>query len=86
MSKKSLLLCAILVVSGPAVAQTTTPPAKPDAPVGQPGLASPNVETPPGGIPRGVVPAPRGVDPDMVAKPPANTGTMPVIPPPASAK
>ena len=88
-TRRSLaLLCAVLTSGAPALAQSITPPAKPDAPTpGQPGVASPNAETPPGGIPRGLVPAPRNVDPGMVEKPPAAaSGTMPIIPPPAAAR
>ena len=88
-TRRSLaLLCAVLTSSAPALGQSVTPPAKPDAPLpGQPGFASPNAQTPPGGVPRGVVPAPRNVDPGMVERPPAAaSGTMPVIPPPAAAR
>jgi len=73
----------ILVLATPALAQT--PPAAP--PANPPVPAKPNAETPPGGIPRGVVPPPSGVDPGMVAAPPVPTqGTMPVIKPPATAR
>ena len=77
----SLALLGAILTASPAMAQTAAPQAKPGA------LASPNAETPPGGIARGVVPPPRGMDPGMVAKPPVSgRGTMPVIPPPAAAR
>jgi len=73
------LMAVVGVMSADALAQTS-PPASPAVP------AKPNAETPPGGMPRGVVPPP-SVDPGMVTQPPAAvTPTMPVIKPPAMAK
>ena len=84
------LFCAAIAVAGPASAQPTpgTPPSAQTGP-NAPGSAqqTPNAETPPGGIARGVIPAPRAVDPGMVAPPPASAqGTMPVLKPPAAAR
>ena len=74
-------LCSLSAVAGAACAQTgpTPPPATTDKP--------PNAETPPGGIARGVVPPPKGVDPSMVQPPPANVKpAMPVIKPPGTSR
>lgn len=85
------LLCASFVVAGTAEAQTGAPstPATPPT-TSPPTLAAPagrNAETPPGGIPRGVVTPPHSVDPGMVTAPPGNIApTMPVVPPPATAR
>jgi len=90
------LLCPIMLVAGvalagaPAWGQATpgSPPsaqATPNAPAL--GQQTPNAETPPGGIARGVVPAPKSVDSDMVTPPPVSgQGSMPVIKPPAGAR
>ncbi len=73
---------AALLWTGIAAAQMTNP--APNPPV--PDAEKPNAETPPGGIARGVVPPPK-VDPEMVAKPPADvTSPMPVIKPPGTAR
>jgi hypothetical protein len=84
------LFCAAIAVAGPASAQPTpgTPPSAQTGP-NAPGSAqqTPNAETPPGGIARGVIPAPHAVDPGMVTPPPASAqGTMPVLKPPAAAR
>lgn len=81
-------LCAALALPGPALGQVAPPPptqATPNAPAL--GGQTPNAETPPGGVARGVVPPPRGVDPGMVTPPPASAqGTMPIIKPPGTAR
>lgn len=74
------LFGVLLLSGGAAVAQTNTPPPSPQT-------TTPNAETPPGGIARGVVPPAHNVDPQIVTKPPADLKpTMPVIKPPAAAR
>lgn len=63
--------------SGPRSGPSTQPPTE----------QTPNAETPPGGIARGVVPPPKGVDPGMITPPPANVQpSMPVIKPPGTSR
>ena len=74
-----VLVASALFGAASACAQTS-PPANPAVP------QTPNAETPPGGVARGVVPPPT-VDPGMVTAPPQpSTQTMPVITPPPTAK
>lgn len=74
------------LLAGGVQAQTATPaPSRPDAPATPGAPATPNAETPPGGIPRGVIEPRRNRDPEAVITPPPTGGTMPVIPPPATA-
>lgn len=69
-----------LLLAGGAQAQTTAPaPPRPDTP------ATPNAETPPGGVTRGVIEPRRNRDSESVVAPPPTGGTMPVIPPPGTA-
>jgi hypothetical protein len=76
MRRAMVVLCSLSALAGAAYAQTA--PTPPPAPTDKP----PNAETPPGGIARGVVPPPKGVDPSMIQPPPANVKpTMPVIKP-----
>lgn len=79
----ALALGAMLVAGSSAMAQTNTPPPSPQTT----SPTTPNTETPPGGIARGVVPPAGDVDPEIVTKPPADLKpNMPVIKPPVSAR
>ena len=83
------LLAALagLLLAGGVRAQTAQPqpPATPapTAPGAEP--TRPNAETPPGGIPRGVIEPRQNRDPEAVITPPPTGGAMPVIPPPGVA-
>ena len=75
----SVVAVGVMMVGG-GVAFAQTPPASPQT-------TTPNAETPPGGIARGVVPPPVNVDPGMVTPPPAaSEPSMPVIKPPTGAR
>jgi len=84
------VLGAALTPAGPAWAQatpSTPPPAAASPAPSAPNTQTPNAQTPPNGIARGVVPPPRGVDPEIVTKPPVNAApNMPVIKPPVNAR
>lgn len=74
------------LLAGGVQAQTPAPaPSRPDAPAAPGAPATPNADTPPGGIPRGVIEPRQNRDPEAVITPPSTGGTMPVIPPPGTA-
>lgn len=93
---RALSLTGLVLVATPALAQNPqmTSPANPTVPVAPPNAPStpPEKIAPPSGDMSGKLSQQKGtitppnVDPGMMVKPPATSGsTMPVIPPPGSA-
>ena len=79
-SKRWIPLAIIATLAATGAWAQNSLPANPAVP------ATPNAETPPNGIARGVVPPPK-VDPEMVTPPPqGDKPTMPIIKPPVMAK